>query len=122
MTHRGELNSLGINPGQLRWQITLLQPTTALGNSGMETTFAAANPPVTARAKIETIRGEEAVRNGLDGTLTYLRVIIRYNSAFTEQGRIRQNNGNQYIIQHVENVIEMDAYMTLLCLGVGANN
>ena len=122
MNRRGELNTLGINPGQLRWVVTLLEPTSDIGAAGVETTFAPATPPVTARARIETIRGEEAVKAGLDGSLTYLKVEIRYNPCFTPQKRIQQDNGNQYIIQSVENVLEMNAYMTLLCLGVGANN
>ena len=114
--------NIGINPGRLRHTITLLEPTTTLGPSGMVTTHAPANPPVTALAEIKYVRGTETAKEGQVIPQTFLQVTMRYNPAFTAGKRIQKWNGEQYIIQAVENVKEMNAYMVLSCLGVGPNN
>ena len=111
--------NIGINPGRLRHTITLLEPTTAAGASGMVTTYAPANPPTTALAEIKYVRGIDVIKSGQAVSQTYLSVTIRYNPAFAAGKRIQKWNGEQYIIQAVDNVKEMNAYMVLTCLGLG---
>jgi SPP1 family predicted phage head-tail adaptor len=114
--------NIGINPGRLRHTITLLEPQTTVGVSGVETTFAPGSPPVTALAEIKYVRGVDVIKSGQVVSQTYLTVTIRYNPAFTAGKRIQKYDGKQYIIQAVENVREMNAYMVLTCLGLGLNN
>lgn len=122
MESRGELNKLGVNPGRMRHKITLLEPANVVGVAGTEETFAPGNPPVTARAIIESAKSDEVIRAGLDSTQTYLKLTIRYNPVFSAQKRITGPNASNYIIQGTENPLEMNAYLILYCLGVGANN
>jgi len=114
--------NIGINPGRLRHTITLLEPTNTMGVSGMVTTYAPENPPVTALAEIKYVRGVDVIKSGQVVSQTYLSVTIRYNPAFAAGKRIQKWNGEQYIIQAVENVREMNAYMVLTCLGLAPNN
>jgi SPP1 family predicted phage head-tail adaptor len=111
-----------IDPGQFRHQITLLSETTISDASGVSVTWAAASPPVTAWAKIEYLRGTDLIKAGQDVTQAYLKVTMWYRPQFTAQSRIQTLSGNQYIIQAIENVLEMNTYMVLTCLGVGGNN
>lgn len=111
-----------IDPGRFRHPITLLTPTTVTDASGLTVTWTAGSPPVTTWADIEYVRGTDLIRAGQDATQTYLKVTAWYLAQFTAQSRIQTLSGNQYIIQAVENVQEMNEFMVLTCLGVGANN
>ena len=119
---RGEINSIGINPGQFRHHITILEETTTTDESGVVVTYAPATPPVMAWAKIEGLRAEDQIKSGQDISTVQLRVTVRYNPLFIPAKRIQKWNGNQYIIKGVENVMEMNAYMILTCEGIGTNS
>ena len=117
---RDRLN-IGINPGRLRTLLTLLEETPTLDASGAGITYAAAVPPTTAYAEVGFASGAEVIRMGLDVSLQYFRVTLRYNPAFTAKKHIQTPNGSEYIIQAIENVKERNAYLILMCLGVGSN-
>lgn len=116
---RGDLNSLGINPGQFRHRVTLLEQTTGTDESGVVTTYAPANPPLAVWAKIEGLRSEDAIKSGQDISKVHLTITIRYNAAFTPKKQLQRWNGNRYVINGIENVLEMNAYLILTCEGVG---
>lgn len=121
MNQRDQISSLGINPGQFRHHVTLLEPTITEDASGSVTTYAPATPPVKAWAKIEGIRAEDAVKSGETISAVQLTITVRYNAAFTPNKQIQRFNGNRYFIRGVENVLEMNAYLVLTCEGVGLN-
>jgi SPP1 family predicted phage head-tail adaptor len=112
----------GIDPGQFRHQITLLEEVTATDSSGTSVSWQADPVPVVAWMKIEALRSTEVIKAGLDVSQVYLKLTGWYRSQFTANKRIQSPGGNQYVIQAVENVLEMNTYMVLLCLGIGNNN
>ncbi len=111
-----------IDPGQFRHQITLLEQVSSSDASGMTVTYQPDDIPVTAWAKIEYLRGMDIIKAGQDISQVYLKITAWYRPEFTANKRIQAPNGNQYVIQAVENVSEMNVYMVLTCLGIGANN
>jgi SPP1 family predicted phage head-tail adaptor len=117
---RAQLNELGINPGQLRHRITLLEEVTAMGASGMVTTWAPADPPVQAWAHVEEKQTEEVLRGGQDVTQAHITVTIRYNPAFSTNKHV-QVRGVEYIIQAIHDPLFVKAYMVMDCLGIGAS-
>jgi len=110
-----------IDPGGFRHLVTLLQATASSDASGAITVWSAGSPPVTAWCKIEFLRGDELVKSGQDVSQQFIKVTAWWRAAFIATQRLSWQ-GNQYIIQAVENVSGMNTYMVLLCLGVGANN
>lgn len=110
-----------IDPGEFRHQVTLLVPTMVTDASGSVQTFAAGNPPVTAWAKIDYVRGTELLKAGQDVTQTFIKVTSWYRNEFQATGRLQLPSGSQFLIQNVENVKEMNTFMVLTCLGLGAN-
>jgi SPP1 family predicted phage head-tail adaptor len=109
-----------IDPGEFRHRITLLQATAGSDASGSTVTYIPDN--VQAWAKIKYLRGIEAIKAGLDVTQTYLEVTMWYRPEFTADQHIQGPNGNEYIVQSVENVNEINQYTRLTCLGLGTNN
>lgn len=122
ISSRGEINSIGINPGQFRHHITILEPVYGTDATGVVVSYAPSTPPVTAWAKIEGLRAEDQIKSGQDISKVQLRITVRYNKCFTPAKRIQKWNGNQYVINGVENVLEMDAYMILTCEGIGLSS
>jgi SPP1 family predicted phage head-tail adaptor len=111
-----------IDPGEFRHQITLLSPVAGTDSAGANVTYAADPVPVTAWAKIETIRGDEMIKAGQDVSQVFLKVTSWYRPDFTVNARIQAPSGNVFVIQYIENVREMNVFMVLTCLGIGANN
>jgi len=111
-----------IDPGQFRHQITLLEQVPGSDASGVTVTYTPDSNPIVAWAKIDYLRGDAMIKAGQDVSQVYLKITMWYRAEFTANKRIRAPNGNQYVIQAVENVLEMNTYMVLMCLGVGANN
>lgn len=69
-----------------------------------------------------------AARNGLDvihggSIISQLPLIVAmwFDSRAEPNMQIRRSNGAIYVIQSIENVLEMDVVMVLTCLGIGAN-
>lgn len=111
-----------IDPGRFRHQITLLSPVTGSDSSGVSVTYAAASPPIVAWVEIEYVRGVDVIKAGQDASQVFLKVTGWWRSQFTTNSRIQSPSGNVYIIQAVENVREINQYMVLTCIGIGANN
>lgn len=111
-----------ISAGLLRHSITLLEQSISSDISGAATTYAPDDPPITARAMIQYVSGKELLASGQDVSQVVLKVTIRYRPEFAPNKRIQGPNGNQYIIQAIDNVNGMNVYMILLCMGVGGNN
>jgi len=110
-----------INPGEFRHKVSLLSQVNAIGKAGMETTWSPGDTPVYVWAKIEFLRGDELVGSGIDISRAYLKVTSHYSAAFSGGQRIQTADGKQYIIQYPENVKNMNIYMVLTCLAIGAN-
>jgi head-tail adaptor len=113
----------GIDPGQFRHLVTLLEESTSGSDaSGAPVSWAVGDPPLTAYMKIESLKADEIIKAGLDVSQVDLKLTGWYRPQFTAQSRIQAPSGNVYIVQAVQNVLEMNIFMVLLCLGVGANN
>jgi head-tail adaptor len=121
LSTRGELNSLGVNPGQLRHRITLLEQSTVTDAAGVSVVYAPGSPPVTAWAKIETLDASDRQLAGITSSFVAIKVTIRYNAAFAAQKRIQSPSGNQYVILGIQNLLEMNAYLVLTCEGIGSD-
>jgi hypothetical protein len=70
-----------------------------------------------------------AVRGGtdvsrVDQTASQLTLVVVgwYVPGVVPNMRITSENGSTYIIQSIENVLEMNAVMVMTCLGIGAND
>lgn len=113
--------NIGVDPGRMRHLVTLLEPTQTTGISGVKTVFAAGSPPTTAYAEIVQMSGKEVLRDGLDASQQYFRLTMRFDARFSGNKRVLTPNGDQYVIQSVNNIKERNAYMELTCLGVGDN-
>ena len=110
------------NPGEFRHRITLLGPVIGSDAAGANVTYQAADPPVTAWAKIEYLRGSELIKSGVDVTQNFIKITSWFRSEFLPNMRISTPSGKLYIIQAVENVKEMGVYMIIYGLGLGAND
>jgi head-tail adaptor len=107
--------NIGINPGAFRHTITLLEQVSDTDDSGVRVTYAAADPPVTAKASIEYIRATEAFRAGQEISQTYATITAWWDARFAATKRVQGPNGNQFVIQAVENVRELNFFMILTC-------
>jgi head-tail adaptor len=72
----------------------------------------------TLRAKVEPVRAMEVLRSGQDVSQTYITVTLRFHALIKASMRLRTQNGT-YIIQGVENVLNRDRVLKLMCLQVG---
>jgi head-tail adaptor len=66
------------------------------------------------------MRGTDLVRSGQDTSLVFITVTIRWQPGITSAMRIQTATGT-YSIQAVENVLERNRRLNLLCLALGAN-
>ena len=74
----------------------------------------------TAIAAIDQVRGTDVIRSGQTTTQLYLTVAMQFQPGILPSMRI-DNAGNTYIIQSVENVLEMSQVLVLNCLALGSN-
>jgi SPP1 family predicted phage head-tail adaptor len=117
MAYSTPKDPLALEAGDLRHSITILQPWITMGSSGAETSYTAFLSDV--RAKIEPMRGTDIVKSGMTTTQTFLTVTIRYVSGITAQMQVQRQSGATYIIQAIENVLERNRVLKLLCLDIG---
>jgi head-tail adaptor len=109
-----------IDPGRFRHLITLVEQTIGQDESGtMAAKYAVPPVPTTAWMDIEYTHGDEVIKAGIDTTQTFITVTGWYRAAWQANQRIQTLSGAQYIVQHVENVRQMNIYMILTCLGIG---
>ena len=65
---------------------------------------------------MDVIKGDEITSQ------LYLAVAMWYMSGLLPNMRIKSDNGSTYVIQSVENVLEMNVVLVLTCLGIGVND
>lgn len=111
-----------VDVGSMRHAITIQQqgptspPTTdAAGPHLVWSTFA------TALAAIETVRGTDVIRAGQDTTQLFLTATIWYQAGILPNMRVISDNGSVYVIQAIENILELNVVLVLNCLALGQN-
>jgi head-tail adaptor len=111
-----------IDIGKMRHAITIQKegptspPTTDVAGPAM-----AWNPFTTADAAIDAVRGTDVIKGGQTTTQLFLTVAIWFQAGILPNMRVLNENGSIYVIQSVENVMEMNTVMVLNCLAIGAN-
>lgn len=112
-----------LNIGSLRHTITIQTS----GPTSPPTTNAAG--PVltwttltTAQAAIEMVRGTDVIKGGQIATQLYLTLALWYVPGVAPNMQVVSDNGSTYVIQSVENVLEMNVVLVLNCLGLGLND
>jgi SPP1 family predicted phage head-tail adaptor len=107
-----------IDPGDLRNQISILQQTPSSDASGSTVTW---GPFVTAWAKIDPVRGTDVLKSGQVTTQEFLVITMWYQPGILADMQVQAPNG-LYVIQSVENLLEMDIVLRLNCLALGKND
>ena len=107
-----------LDPGDLRHQITILRPTPSSDESGTTVVMA---PFATARAKIEPVRGIDVIRSGQTTTQLFLTVTMWWQAGILADMQVQAPNG-LYVIQAVDNVLELNQILKLTCLALGRNS
>jgi head-tail adaptor len=74
-----------------------------------------------AMAAIDTVRGSDVVKSGQETTQLYLTVGIWFQDGITPDMRVLSDNGAVYVVQSIENILEMNVVLILNCVGLGAN-
>jgi head-tail adaptor len=101
----------------MRHQITILGQVPATDISGGTVAMA---PLVTCYAKIEPVRGIDIIRSGQETTQLFLIISIWWQAGILSNMQVQALNG-LYLIQSVENVLELDVVLKLNCLAIGKN-
>jgi|SRR5581483_4010077 len=79
------------------------------------------NTFATALAAIEAVRGTDVIKSGQTTTQLFLTVTMWWQPGILPDMRVASDNGSLYVIQSVENVLEMDVVLVLNCLGLSKN-
>jgi len=111
-----------IDIGRMRHPITIF----AQGPANPVTYDAAGplmSPTVFAKAlaAIEAVRGTDVIKSGQDTTQLFLTVGMWFQPGILPNMQVQSDNGSTYVIQSVENVLEMNVVLLLNCLGLGLN-
>ena len=104
--------------GDLRHSITILGPTLTTDTTGNVVTYSPFLIDV--RAKIDPVSGLELIRSGQDVSLLYIVVSIRYVPGITAKMQVQAYHG-LYWIRYVENVLERNRVLKLMCTAVDGN-
>lgn len=105
--------------GELRHSITILAPTLTTDATGNVMTY---TPFLTdVRAKIDPVKGLELIRSGQDISQTFITVSIRYVPGITSQMQVQAHHG-LYTIRYIENVLERNRVLKLMCLALEGNS
>jgi len=112
-----------LDPARLRHQVLFLEPTAGSDDSGSIVTWAPGNPPDIAWAEIVPTRGSDIIKAGQDISQVWLTITMRYNASKTRtpNTRLQTPSGSIFVVQAIENVLEMNVWLVLTCLGLGAN-
>ena len=111
-----------IDIGSMRHPVTIQ----ALG-AGSPVTFDAAGAVTTwqtfaqVMAAIDPVRGTDVIRGGQITTQLYLTVAIWFCPGILASMRIVTDTGSVYVIQSVEDVLELHQVMLLNCIAFNAN-
>ena len=106
-----------LDSGEMRHQITILGQVPSSDVSGSTVTMA---PVLTCYAKIEPVRGIDVIRSGQETTQLFLIISIWWQAGILSNMQVQALNG-LYLIQSVENVLELDVVLKLNCLAIGKN-
>ena len=111
-----------IDIGRLRHPITIY----AIDPTGKQVVDASGVTPAllpfaTAMAAIEAVRGSELIKSGQNTTQLFLTVSLWFIAGILPDMQVVTDGGSTYVIQSVENVLELGVVMVLNCLGLGAN-
>lgn len=74
----------------------------------------------TANAAIQAIRGDDVIKGGLATTQLYITVALWYIPGVQPNMRV-QHRDSIYLIQSVDNILEMDMVLVLNCVALGLN-
>jgi len=110
-----------MDPARLKHRVTFLQQTASSDASGSIVIWAAASPPDVTWAAIEPMHGLDIIKAGQDISQIGITVTMRYRPGRLPSGRLQAPSGSIYIIRAIENVLEMNVWLVLTCLGLGAN-
>lgn len=114
-----------VNPGSLNHAIQFEQqlPTGNYDEAGTETAYAPFAPGGSAsvNAAIEPYRGRDVSKGGQTVSQLSILIVLWYVPGILPNMRVTAPNGSKYLIQAVENVLEMNYVLILYCLGLGAN-
>jgi SPP1 family predicted phage head-tail adaptor len=106
-----------LDPGEMRHQVTILKQTASEDVSGKTVVMM---PFLTAWAKIEPVRGIDVIRSGQVTTQLYLTISIWWQAGILADMQVQALNG-LYVIQSVENLLEMNHALKLNCVALGHN-
>ena len=106
-----------LDSGEMRHQITILGQASSTDVSGSTVAMV---PLVTCYAKIEPVRGIDVIRSGQETTQLFLIISIWWQSGILANMQVQALNG-LYLIQSLENVLELDVVLKLNCLAIGKN-
>lgn len=110
-----------VDPSELRHVVTFLKQTIGTDGSGASASWAPGSPPLTVYAKIAPIRASDVIKGGSDVSQVRIDVTIRYRPGILPNMRLLTPNGSQLVIEGIENVLDMNMWLILTCLGIGAN-
>jgi hypothetical protein len=111
-----------LNVGALRHSITV-----QIQGLGSPITYDAAgpklawNPFTTAMASVVPVRGTDVIKAGQVTTQLFVTVTMWWQPGILPNMQVLNDNGSTYVIQSVENILEMDVVLVLNCLGLAAN-
>ena len=106
-----------LDSGEMRHQITILGQVPSVDVSGGTVAMA---PLVTCYAKIEPVRGLDVIKSGEETSQLFLVISIWWQAGILANMQVQALNG-LYLIQSVENLLELDVVLKLNCLAIGKN-
>jgi head-tail adaptor len=108
----------GVDPGQFRHPISILQAVKTTDISGTVITW---QPYLLAKAAIDPVSGTELLRGGQDTTQNLVRISMWYQPGIDPKMRVEAASGT-FRIQHIENPQHLNVILILTCLGLGTND
>lgn len=105
------------HPVTIQWQQTSSPP--KFGKTGMVLEW---SDFCTAMMAIEPISGKDLIRGGQTTTQLLLSAAMWYQEGILPNMRVITEYGSRYVIQSIENVLEMNVIITLNLLGLGPND
>jgi head-tail adaptor len=79
------------------------------------------NDFLTAMAAIDPVRGTDVIRGGQITTQLFLTIALWYQPGILPSMRVVSESGSIYVIQSVEDVMEMHKVLLLNCIGFNVN-
>ena len=106
-----------LDSGEMRHQITILGQVPSSDVSGSTVTMA---PILTCYAKIEPVRGVDVIKSGQETTQLFLTLSIWWQAGIVANMQVQALNG-LYVIEEIENVLEMDIVLKMNCIALGSS-